>query len=103
MFGADDLKARITVTDSTVECPVKDCTAIVERQRGSFTLDRRFHCTKHMIYISPSTFEYQREADNLLWRDPEDLALLQGIRVVKRESRMARDNSEDALIWNVFR
>jgi len=47
--------------------------------------------------------EYQTEADNLLWQDSEDLALLQAIKAVKRESRMVRDNSEDALTWNVFR
>jgi hypothetical protein len=29
--------------------------------------------------------------------------LLDAIAGVKRESRMARDNSEDALTWNVFR
>jgi hypothetical protein len=31
------------------------------------------------------------------------MALLESIKVVKRESRMARDNSEDATTWNVFR
>ncbi|MGE0083710.1 MAG: hypothetical protein AB7S75_04755 [Desulfococcaceae bacterium] len=29
--------------------------------------------------------------------------MLQNIKTVKRESRIARDNSEDALTWNVFR
>jgi hypothetical protein len=38
-----------------------------------------------------------------LWKDPEDRILLKNIIKVKRESRMARDNSEDALSWNVFR
>jgi hypothetical protein len=41
--------------------------------------------------------------DNLLWKNTADLALLEAIKTVKRESRMARDNSEDALSWNIFR
>lgn len=39
-----------------------------------------------------------------MWKDPTDLNLLENkIKGVKRESRMGRDNSEDALSWNVFR
>ena len=40
---------------------------------------------------------------NLLWTSPADQVLLHAIKRVKRESRMARDNSEDAVTWNVFR
>ena len=103
MFGANDLKTNITITETTVECPVKGCSETVTRQRKSFRREPQFQCPKHEIYISSSTFEYPSEADNLLWHDSEDLALLQAIKTVKRESRMARDNSEDALTWNVFR
>lgn len=53
--------------------------------------------------ISPSTFEYDNYEDTLLWKDKTDIDLLQRIFPVKRESRIARDNSEDALTWNVFR
>ena len=38
-----------------------------------------------------------------MWHDPKDLALLNAAKKVKRESRIARDNSEDALTFNVFR
>jgi len=103
MFGVSDLKTNIVVTETTVECPVRDCSKIVTRQRKSFKREPQFLCPNHGIYISPSTFEYQNETDNFLWRDPEDLTLLREIKTVKRESRMARDNSEDALTWNVFR
>ena len=103
MYGANDLKASITVTETSVECPVKGCPEKVERQRKVFKCDPQFQCPKHQIYISPSTFEYPSKLDNLLWKDKEDQALLQAIRSVKRESRMARDNSEDAVSWNVFR
>ena len=103
MFGVDELKDTIVVTDTTVECPVKDCNEIVERQRGSFKTKDRFRCPKHRIVISPSTFEYPSELDNLLWKDTEDQELLHRIMKKKRESRMARDNSEDAVSWNVFR
>ncbi len=54
-------------------------------------------------HLSPSTFEYELETYNLLWREPDDLALLAAIKAAKREARLARNNSEDALTWNVFR
>jgi hypothetical protein len=75
----------------------------IERQRKVFKREERFKCKEHKIYISPSTFEYQCELDNLLWKDKADLDLFNKIKIVKRESRIARDNSEDAVTWNIFR
>lgn len=103
MLGMEELKERIEITETTVECPVKGCGEKVERQREVFKPEERFKCPEHNIYISPSTFEYQSELDNLLWKDKADLDLLTKIKTVKRESRIARDNSEDAVSWNVFR
>jgi hypothetical protein len=103
MFGIQDLKQEIAITQKTVECPVKGCCRKVERQRRSFQREKQFMCPDHKIYISPSTFEYKSEKDNLLWHDNADLDLLDDVKKVKRESRIARDNSEDALTWNVFR
>ena len=68
-----------------------------------FKPEERFKCPKHNIYISPTTFEYPTELDNLLWKDKDDLDLFKKIKTVKRESRIARNNSEDAVTWNVFR
>ena len=103
MLGIQDLKPKITITPTTVECPVKGCWRSVERQRRSFRREERFQCPDHKIYISPSTFEYASETDNLLWRNKADLDLLEAVKTVKRESRIVRDNSEDALTWNTFR
>jgi hypothetical protein len=103
MLGIQDLKPKITITPTTVECPVKGCSRSVDRQRRSFRREERFQCPDHKIYISPSTFEYASEEDNLLWHDKADLDLLKSTKKVKRESRIARDNSEDALTWNTFR
>jgi len=103
MFGIEELRERIKINDTTVECPVKGCSEKVERQRVVFKKEDRFKCPQHNIYISPSTFEYQSELDNLLWKDKADLDLFKKIKTVKRESRIARDNSEDAVSWNVFR
>lgn len=103
MFGVQELKERIEVTETTVECPVKDCQRKVCRQRRFFRREDRFKCPEHSIYISPSTFEYASEWDNLLWKRTADRHLLKRIKTVKRESRMARDRSEDAVSWNVFR
>ncbi len=89
--------------DDTVECPVKKCSRFVRRQRKSFKRDVEYYCSDHGIYISPSTFEYGDFKDNLLWKDVDDLQLLENIIRFKRECRMARNNSEDALSWNIFR
>jgi len=103
MLGIQDLKPKIKITPTTVDCPVKGCSQSVERQRQSFRREERFQCPDHKIYISPTTFEYACETDNLLWLNTADLALLKAVKTAKRESRMARDNSEDALTWNTFR
>ncbi len=103
MYGIVDLKPHIDIAPNGVECPVLGCNARVEKQKRSFKRVEKFRCPKHKIYISPSTFEYDNETDNLLWKNETDLALLNATKTVKRESRMARDNSEDAVTWNVFR
>jgi len=103
MFGLKDLKPTITVTESRVKCPVKNCTRTVPRQRGSFKRLQEFRCHDHQIYISPSTFEYEDMFDNVLWKEQTDRELLHRIIGTKRECRIAHDNSEDAVTWNVFR
>lgn len=106
MLGWDDLKKTIQVTKTEVECPVLDCTETVRRcRRGERLRSPDFCCPRHGIFVSPTTFEYPDVADNLLWRSPEDLALWKKINSpgVKRECRVARDNSEDGLTWAVFR
>jgi len=103
MFGLEELKEAIEITGTTVECPVKGCGEKVVRQRKSFKREEKFKCPRHNIYVSPSTFEYQNELDNILWKEKIDLDLFKRVKTVKRESRIARDNSEDAVSWNVFR
>jgi hypothetical protein len=103
MLGFKDLKESITITEKSVECPVKDCRRKVKRQKDGFQRKKRFKCPEHNIYISPSTFEYERDMDNLLWHHYEDLHLLNRVKRAKVGSEMARDESEDAVVWNVFR
>ena len=103
MFGFKELKPKICIAENTVDCPVNDCKEKVDRQRHKFRRDDRFKCPKHGIFISPSTFEYEDYKNNLLWKAREDVELLENIFREKRESRIARDNSEDAVTWNVFR
>ncbi len=103
MYGLKDLKLTINIDDESVDCPVKGCSEKVKRQRVSFKREQEFYCPIHKIFISPSTFEYETEQKNLLWYDSIDKDLFNEIKKVKRESRLARDNSEDALTWNVFR
>jgi len=103
MIGLNQLKPTNYITNDQVGCPVKGCDVLVSRQTKSFIKDKAFKCPIHNIYISPSTFEYEKASENILWKDKGDLALLEEISKVKRENRMARDNSEDAVTWNVFR
>jgi len=104
MLGIKELKEKIEITKTTVECPFKGCKEVVERQRRVFRKENRFKCSKHNIFISPSTFEYFDESDNFLWKEKSDIELFKKIKKVKRESRMARNNSEDKdIILNYFR
>lgn len=103
MYRLTDFKEQIAITDKSVDCPIKSCSNKVDRQRKNFKRLDNFKCSIHNIYISPSTIEYVSELDNLLWIDKQDQTLLCQIKTVKRESRISRDNSEDAVTWNVFR
>lgn len=103
MLGADSLKENILITRKKVDCPVQDCEIKVKRQRKGLKRRKRFRCPAHMIYISPSTFEYEKDIENLLWHSYEDLYLLNRTRIDKGEVRIARDDSEHAVAWNVFR
>ena len=94
MYRLPDLKEQITITDKTVDCPIKFCNVKVDRrQRSNSTILENFKCPIHNIYISPSTFEYGSYLDNLLWIDKRDQALMCEIKTVKRESRISSDNS----------
>ncbi len=103
MYYFNDLRTERVITEKHVPCPVKGCSVQVQRQKKIFQRLEPFKCQKHDIYISPSTFEYENFESNLLWKSPEDLDLLERIFAEKRESRMARERSEDAVTWNVFR
>lgn len=104
VYSLVDLKPTLATATESVECPVQHCSTVVARaRRGEPLRQQNFFCPKHRIYLSPSTFEYEDELDNLLWRDGSDRELLAMIKRVKRECRFARENSEDALTWNVMR
>jgi hypothetical protein len=104
MYCYKDLKKNLAINDATVECPVENCRNVVERRRkGNSLRNEKYFCPAHKIYISPSTFEYEMETDNILWQNETEKKLLTEIKNFKRESRIARENSEDALTWNVFR
>jgi hypothetical protein len=102
VYGYDSLKSQILLSEDEVECPVKDCDRKVSRQRKVFKKEPQFKCPTHQIYISPSTFEYENEFQNLLWNDDSDKKYFHELKSFKRESRIARENSEDAVSFNVF-
>jgi hypothetical protein len=102
-LGLDNLSPHLEITENRVSCPVAGCTGTVERQHEHFKRLEQYRCPEHGLFISPSTFEYPHFSDALLWREPEDLQLLKSIFASKTENRLGRDNSEDALTWNVVR
>jgi len=103
MLGYGELKPRIKTTKRKVECPVKGCQVMVAKRRGRPERKRRFKCPEHNIYISASTFEYQYLIDNLLWHSAEELDILGRVDGGRKGSRMAADNSAEAVVWNVMR
>ena len=103
MYKLTDLKENIKISDNKVDCPIRGCNEIVDRKRRSGNKGKNFTCPIHEIQITPSTFIYESHFDNLLWNEKEDKDLLEDIFKEKTESRMANENSEDALTWNVFR
>lgn len=103
MYGIKNLKPKIKHTSKTVECPVLGCNHHVPRMtRADKKTKQLFLCKQHGIFITPSTFIYMNESDNLLWKGKNAAALLKAIHGKKVESRIAHDNSEDAVTWNVF-
>lgn len=112
MYGWDDLKKIRVDSSNSIECPILSCKNSVPRMikkglnlNSSKAKLQNYFCQDHKIYISPSTWEYLEKKVNLLWYQTSDQELLENIlkNGVKRESRMERDNSEDALTWNFFR
>lgn len=105
MFLLADLKPQFRMTGMEIECPVQGCDSMVTRPRkGDVLRSCQFLCNKCEIYISPSTFEYKDEKDNLLWNEADDSCLLAAVKASKAEvQRLARERSEDAVSWNVFR
>lgn len=103
MYGWDDLKKIKNLTKNEVQCPVRDCDLWVRRRRRGEGKKDAFFCIEHGIFISPTTFEYEKLLDNLLPIEDIDLSLLSDIYKVKTETRLRSENSEDAVVWNVFR
>jgi hypothetical protein len=105
MYGLGDLKPVIYVGRDMVECPVRGCVSNVTRQTGGFQTTREFRCPYHGIFISPRTFEYEDPRRNFPLLDEAEWELT-GPQVGARERdlhRLARERSEDAITYNVFR
>ena len=104
LYCYNDLRKKKEVSDELVQCPVEGCTTYVKRQ----TKQRRgrkddFLCIEHGIYISPTTFQYEKLNDNLITPNLCDYQLLSNIFKVKTENRLRAEKSEDTVVWNVFR
>lgn len=103
MFDFHDLRPLRDIAGEAVSCPVHDCITTVPVQRRRFRRLLEYYCPVHRLFIGRTTFEYEHDADNLLQHSLADQNLLAAVRAFKRESRMARERSEDAVTWNVVR
>ena len=105
MYGLADLKPEFRMSNTEIECPVRGCDSTTTRpRRGDNLRSRQFNCQKCGIFISPSTFEYESEQDNILWNELGDSELLSAVKASKAEvHRLTRERSEDAVSWNVVR
>lgn len=101
-LGFHNIKQTINISDEQVECPVIGCECHVTRKKKESNNETDFKCPKHNIEITPTTFIYPQDVDNVIWRDEASIKLLEEIKGKKRESRIRNDRSEDALSWNVF-
>lgn len=107
------LKPNRPVEDDYVSCPVMGCEFKVPcMTRDGPDLDhdqeklKDYFCPQHMIFISPSTFEYKEPLTSIIWQEKEDLAALNRVKIStgKRGAwrRMGRERDEDSFTWNVF-
>ena len=103
MYGLSLLKPRVESTASTVTCPLRGCRHEVPIQPSLFRTSQEYRCPLHRIYISATTFAYEREIDNLLWTEDGGLQLLNATKRMGAYGFMSHDNSERAVAWNVFR
>jgi len=107
MLGKDSLKPVIKIDKDSgqVECPCIGCTTkvLLRTKRTQLLQSPVFQCPRDHIYIAKSTFEYEDKFENLLWKEDADRSLLARIGEGKQDDRMARETSEDAVTWNVFR
>jgi Holliday junction resolvase-like predicted endonuclease len=105
MYDLRSLKSEVKHTEHEVECPVKGCTEMLPRMRGTYFQDPKFMCPIHRIIVTPSTFTYEEPMENILWKTEDDLELYVDIAYVKRDKfrKIGHNNSEDAVSWNVFR
>jgi len=119
MFVWEDLKDKIEIENDTIVCPVRECSNRVRKIDKKFLrlidscLERKqpvrekfsqYFCPNHRIFITPTTFIYEDFRENLLWKNKEDILLIEEICKYKRvKAQLHHNNSEDAVTWNVFR
>lgn len=102
MLDWTTLRHHIDRKDLGYVCPVEGCgTRLTKRQSNHFVFDQQqYGCSQDGIVFSPSTFEYEDAKRNMLWGD---FASLMAMTSKREKKRLGRDNSEDAVTWNVFR
>ncbi len=104
------LKQERIITQDGVDCPVIGCDFVAPRMKANdLNLDiskkklSDFLCPKHLIYISPSPFEYAKPTTSILWPEDKETVIKISKSGKRTWSRMGRERDEDSLVWNVLR
>ncbi len=103
MYGVSLLQPQLEHPPDRAVCPVRGCGVSVPWEPGPVPSAGERRCPLHRIFLSRSTFRYERETDNLLWTGRQDLALLGAARKGTGERSFGLDSSPGAVTWNVFR
>jgi len=103
LYGVSLLQPQVEHPPDRAVCPVRGCGVSAPWEPGPVPSAGDRRCPLHRIFLSRTTFRYERETDNLLWTGRQDLALLGAARKGTGERSFGLDSSPGAVTWNVFR
>lgn len=100
MMSDQYFDSRTLTSHTTGGCPVRGCTAVLERPSNGKAYP--LHCPDHKIKIYSRTFGYANPLRNIRFERAYFERNIRGNPHKAETHRLGYENSEDALTWNVF-
>jgi hypothetical protein len=100
MMSDQYFDSRTLTPHATGVCPVRGCTAVLERPSNGKAYP--LHCPDHKIKIHSRTFGYADPLRNIRFERAYFERNIRGNPHKAETHRLGYENSEDALTWNVF-